>query len=207
MTDRVVQRFLFSIASVATILICQTSANAARLLHVEYEVDGEQILATAYTDGGADAATVWRYLSETPNFGTRQEVTDEKVDGQPDGRKEVVRKFAPFSVDENDPMRATLTGDVVVRILHASQTIAEVKVSELTLIRDDSSEDRWYVPEAEVEHTAMLAGLGTPTPATAAATWIGMGIRVFFVAAIVLLVVVGILAVVISTTRKRSVAQ
>jgi len=124
-------------------LICGGPAFAARLLQVRVECDGQLVLHTYYDDAGrADAATVWRYLGRQPIM-----VEEETSSVEPDAEA---------------PLRATLDGDILVKLSHADRVLAEAELSRLTLIRPDAQSTMWFLPEQEVERTAPIAGLGPP---------------------------------------------
>jgi hypothetical protein len=130
----------------AVILLCAglllggKSASAARLIQVTFERDAGVLLETYYQDGGrADAATVWRYL----------------------GRKPIMVAESPRIVAKTgDAKRAQLDGEVTISVLHAGRLIGRAKVSGLTLVRGDPGSEDWFLPGAEVERTARLAGVG-----------------------------------------------
>lgn len=91
-------------------------------------------------DGDADAAAVWRYLGETPLW----------------------TETAEFAADEDNPLTATLDGELQIAIRHVDDRIAEAKLAKLRLVRERDDSDAWFLPAAEVERTAKLAGLTRP---------------------------------------------
>jgi hypothetical protein len=111
---------------------------------VYIEQDGAVVIHSYYQDDGlADAATVWRYLQRPPLM-----VDDDAM-----------------AVETNaaSPLEAELTGeDLAIRIQHAHRIIAEARLSTLSLRRVDEQTRRWFLPAAEVERTAAIAGLGMP---------------------------------------------
>ena len=117
-------------------------ASAARLINVRFEGDGRLLLETYYQDGGLpDAATVWRYLGRKPIM---------------------VAESSSVVANSADTIRADLGGDVTISILHADRMIAQAKVRDLALVRDDPSNSLWFLPGDEVERTARAAGVGPP---------------------------------------------
>jgi hypothetical protein len=116
---------------------------AARLLKVYIELDGNVIAHTFYDDNGrADAARVWRYLQNPPIM------VDDDV--------------TAVQADPDNPLQATLEGDLLVRIQHKTGIIAQVRLSTLVLCREDEGTQQWFLPVVEVERTAGAAGLGPP---------------------------------------------
>jgi len=135
--------FLAAVFAVIGVFRCESAA-AARLLQVHVECDGQLVLHTYYDDGGrADAATVWRYLGRRPIM-----VEEETVTVEPDAQ---------------NPLRATLDGDIHVRFSHVDRVLAQTELSQLTLMRSDDQSDMWFLAEQEVERTAAIAGLGPPS--------------------------------------------
>lgn len=59
---------------------------------------------------------------------------------------------------EQDPTRARLEGEVVVRISH-STVLGEVKLIDLQLIRSDAFATDWRLPRAEIQRAKAAAGL------------------------------------------------
>ena len=170
LVSRIVFFFALAVSSLFT-----PSARAARLLNVYFEVDGEVVAHTYYDDGGrADAATVWRYLGRPPIM----------VD------HETIRVEA----DANSPFYAKLEGDVRVRVQHVERIIAQVRVSGLTLYRQDQRTQQWFLPVSEVERTAGIAGLGPPSPP---ATLGASPVRLLALAGFAILVLFGIAVIVI----------
>ena len=80
--------------AVGIVLFVVQPALAARLLQVYIEQDGNVVVHTYYDDGGrADAATVWRYLENSPIM-----VDDDATD---------------VEADSTNPLEALLEGDLV----------------------------------------------------------------------------------------------
>jgi hypothetical protein len=130
--------------AVITLFSLTQPASAARLLKVFVMQEDATILHAYYDDGGrAEAATVWRYLQRPP--------------------KGVDETATVIPVDAANPLLAKLEGDVTVGIQHADRIIAQARVSSLALRRLDEKSSAWFLPAAEVERTAVLAGLGVPT--------------------------------------------
>ncbi|MCO6457904.1 MAG: hypothetical protein J5I93_21585 [Pirellulaceae bacterium] len=137
--------------SAALILFSQPLL-AARLLNVTFLQDGRVVARTYYSDNGrADAATVWRYLERPPIMAD----TD----------------VAAIPSSPDDPLRATLSGDVRIRFQHTDRVLAEAQVHSLTLRRDDATSQNWYLSPAEVERTAAAAGLGAPAATPSGIAW------------------------------------
>ena len=134
---------LLPAAAVLAVLTAAQSATAARLLQVFVEQDGKVVLHTFYEDNGrADAATVWRYLQDHPIM------VDDDV--------------APLEPPSADALQMSLQGDLKLRIQHVERVIAEAQLKQLALQRDDAQKQTWFLPAAEVERTASVAGLPAP---------------------------------------------
>ncbi|MBC8876144.1 MAG: hypothetical protein H8E44_42505 [Planctomycetes bacterium] len=135
--------FSATIFAVIGMVRCE-SASAARLLQVHVERDGQLVLHTYYDDGGkADAATVWRYLGRQPIM-----LEEETMSVEP---------------DTQNPLRATVDGDILIRFSHVDRVLAQTKLTRLNLIRSDAQSSMWFLSEQEVERTATIAGLGPPS--------------------------------------------
>ncbi len=115
------------------------SAQAARLVRLTVEVNGQTVLESHYTDDGLeDAATVWSYFR----------TTSLKAEAK-----------AKLPVEPSDALSMKLQGNVVVKAVHAGRTIAEAKLTELSLNRRDGASTEWSLTPEEVERTARAAGL------------------------------------------------
>jgi hypothetical protein len=126
------------------------------LLHLDVFVDDTHVLQTLYSAGDReDAATLWRRLSREP------------FAAEPVGNLEH---------DADDPLSASLTGDIVVELSHARRTLVRLNVRRLQLVRPNEQDDKWRLPPEEVERTARLAGLG-PARAAPGQQWAFTGIR------------------------------
>jgi hypothetical protein len=145
------------LAAAAFSLVACQSAWAARLLKAEIEVDGKVVLQTAYSDRGTESpATVWRYLGDEPGWADT----------------------AMIQPNESDPQRARLVGNIVIRVQHGGSPLVEARASELELIRVGSPNDRWYLPEAEVERIAAANGIGPPSNSSKSPLHVGMWLAV-----------------------------
>jgi len=116
------------------------SALAARRLHFYVIQGGKTNLQTIWTSSDATpAAKVWRNLGREP--------------------AEVDEPGLAVAPEPGNPLRATLTGEVEIKLTHAIFLLGYCKVTNLILIRRDANSPRWYLPRAEVERTARAAGL------------------------------------------------
>jgi hypothetical protein len=116
-------------------------AHAARLLGATVELDGRVVLSTAYEDDSNPyPERVWRYLGREPLWADVSEV----------------------SADPANPARANLRGPLLIRIRHTTSPIVESTASELTLVRKETTGDRWFLPEGEVERIAQANGIPRP---------------------------------------------
>jgi hypothetical protein len=66
---------------------------------------------------------------------------------------------SPINADREDPKKAVLKGRIRMVILHVKNEIATSKISELRLVRDSDTADRWKLAPGEVKRTAQAAGL------------------------------------------------
>ena len=64
---------------------------------------------------------------------------------------------------DHSTLEANLTGELVIRFQHADRVIAQARLSTLTLQRTDEQTQAWFLPDSEVEWTAVAAGLGAPS--------------------------------------------
>jgi hypothetical protein len=133
----------FLVCSPGLVLLLGQAATAARLLDVYIEQDGAVVIHSYYQDDGlADAATVWRYLQRPPII-----VDDDAM---------------AVKANAASPLEAELVGDVAIRIQHVNRIIAQARLSTLALRRADEQTSGWFLPAAEVERAAAIAGLGKP---------------------------------------------
>jgi hypothetical protein len=159
--------------------------SAARLLDVYIELDGNVVAHTFYDDGGrAKAARVWRYLKDPPIM-----VDDDATAVQ---------------ADPDNPLRATLRGELLVKIQHKTRVIAQARLSTLELCRADEQTQEWFLPKAEVERTASAAGLGPPSMSPGNMVRVD---RLPAMAGLFVLILIGVLVAVMFLVRRRSRAQ
>lgn len=177
-------KWLLPPAALTLILSACQSALAARLLEVAIEQDGVVVVHTYYQDNGrADAATVWRYLQDDPIM------VDDEV--------------TTLEGDHGNPLVQTLHGDVVVRFQHTHRVIAQVRVTNLTLQRADAQSQQWFLPAADVERTAALAGLGPRSKPSPDPMLVGMLLGPPLVAVLVLAGIAAIVWVLFRRSRLR----
>ena len=157
------KRIVF-LAAVTAVCLIARPAQAARLLIVKIEHNGQVAQTSFYEDDGtADKRTVWSYLGGDPLA----------VEG--DGT--IVASAA-------DPMRARLAGPVVITVTHAKTPLIEARIENLDLTRLRPDRDRWYLPPEEIQRTGLAAGLDmeTASPPNSQQFWVGtLGIVVFLV--------------------------
>jgi hypothetical protein len=115
------------VLAVGALLCWAQAALAVRYVEFHVFVDGKLVLETSTGDEGADADTVWRYLKGLE----LRPVKEYKVEA-----------------DKGDPLKATLTGKVVIDARYGGR--AEVK--ELALVRDKPGK-LWKIAPEEVERT------------------------------------------------------
>jgi len=165
-------RFITVLLAGLLSLWCTESAYAARLLTFTIEVNGQKVFETMHTDDGlAKPAEVWSYLRSTSFKATG------KLPSEP-----------------GEEMQMKLQGTVVIRAIHAGRTLAEAKVTELTLTRPNGTGAEWSLPTDEVVRTAGIAGLSLPPSEPVGQTqpwqWWARGISIFILLAIVVSMVV-----------------
>jgi hypothetical protein len=118
------------------------SAYAARLLQIQVERGGQVVLETQFTDNGeSDPAVVWDYL-----------------------RRATLKPVGFIAPDPADPLRATLTVDIRVAILHVAEPVGgrtQARVQELHLVRVTPQDEGWQLAPDEVTRTAQAAGIGS----------------------------------------------
>lgn len=149
-------------------LLFGRDARAARLLEVHYEVGGRTVLVTYYEDDGKpDAATVWRYLGRPP-IDVHQAMDPSRVDDP----EPWMLEGPNVPADPADPLHATLSGEISIRMSGANVAKNVVETDRLSLVRDDPTKEAWYLPPGEVERTAKLAGLGPPARKNDDSLWL-----------------------------------
>ncbi len=122
-----------ALAALCLLLLLLTSCAppGVRLLHVEYRQGDQVVLTTYYEDPDARRAPdVRTYLATRP-------IMCEDVSG-------VIPATA-------DPLRAVLGGPVQIEVLHANTSLRTEQLEDLTLVRDDAVDHRWYLPAEQLE--------------------------------------------------------
>jgi hypothetical protein len=165
-------------AGSAVILTFAPSAHAARLITAQFDVDGEQVLETYYSDDGYPTAheVLW-YLATPPNM-----VGDDTV------------KVTPLA---DNPLAAELTGDVVVTLRNGRGLFMTDK---LRLIRDSAEEDRWYLPRDEVQRVETQI---PPTPKAQRPSSTGLFTRIGVIGGVVVVLLLALAAVVMFSPGER----
>ncbi len=140
-------RLPFLVAPVLTgfLLLCITpSAHAARLLRYTIEVNGTTLFTAIFADEGlSKPAEVWSYL--------------QLISFTPD-------PTARYAVDDTRPMQVKLAGNIIIRASHTNRSIAEAKLTELTLTQGDAKWNEWKLNMEEIVRSASVAGLGILPP-------------------------------------------
>jgi hypothetical protein len=164
--------------SVAIVVAIASSANAARIITAQFDVDGERVLETYYSDDGYPTPheVLW-YLATPPN-----NISDESV------------QISPLA---DNPLAAELTGEVVVTLRNGK---ANFRVDKLRLIRNSAEENNWYLPRAELERVESQV---PPTRAVQRPTSSGAFARLGWLGGIVLLGLLAISVVVMFLPRER----
>src|SRR5690606_17183465 len=122
-------KWLLVAAPLVAVLLASPSAMAARIVTAQFDVDGERVLETYYSDDGYPTPheVLW-YLATRPGS-----IGDEGA------------KITPLA---DNPLVAELSGDVVVTLRNARGII---RTDKLRLIRDSADEDHWYLPRDELQ--------------------------------------------------------
>jgi hypothetical protein len=108
-----------------------------RYINVQIERDGVVVLQTEYgVSDSMDAAAMWNTL-QGQSFAAAN----------------------PIKSEPEDPKKAVLKGKLRMVILHVKTEIASAKISELRLVRDSDTADRWNLAPGEVDRTSHVAGL------------------------------------------------
>lgn len=135
--------FKFKTAMLALVALACLGSNAwaARLMRFAIEVDGK-LLLNAYQEDNSDLtkAEVWSRLR---------------------GKGFEIEKGAKLPLESPGATLLKLKGEVVLRLTHARSTLAEAKLTELTLTRKEGTGNEWLLSGEEVQRTATVAGLGT----------------------------------------------
>lgn len=155
--------------SMALALLGGSSVQAARLLEIRIERNGQAILKGMTEDNSqADPGIVWEYLNG-----------------------ELLKAENGLTPDPADPMRATLTGKIRVAVLHTGQPAAvkgsmrtDVVVDELRLVRPSPDSEYWVLAPGEVERSGRIGGITRSQPqwwplAIGSAAGIGLVVLVF----------------------------
>ncbi|MDH3584038.1 MAG: hypothetical protein OER86_07470 [Phycisphaerae bacterium] len=142
------RRFGFGSCALLLILSLVSEASAARRLHFLIELDGKVILDAGATSGDRTPTDeVWGKLEH------RRHETLKGRDGY------------VLKADADDPLVATLRGEIRLRVMHTDRILAEAATSTLRLTRDGPGATEWFLAPGEAARTAGLAGL-PPPPAT-----------------------------------------
>lgn len=122
----------WTIIGLGTLLGCLflgSEVFAARVIDAQISLLGGRIVLLGETGdtGKADATTVFRYLKDRVSFGGARDVA--------------------IQPDADNPLQATLTGDIKVRIDYGG----EAEVKKLRLIRKKDTDINWWIHPDDVE--------------------------------------------------------
>ena len=130
------------VAFVLQCIMCSAAFGVA-LLTASVELDGQVVLRTSYAEHTSrDGATVWRFWGKEPKYGD---------------------VLHPFPASEIDPLRATLSGSLYLKIEDSWGIIVDGHAHDLTLRRTHTGSKLWFLPSREVERIAELSGI-PPAP-------------------------------------------
>ncbi len=170
------------LAAVALVAAHPTTATAARAVGVEIAIDGHLAAGTIFTWNGESEAEIWQSLKQRP------------------------LRFEPgFTVPQSaeDQSKATLTGEIELKLKQAGEAGASATVKQLELENRDGN---WYVTNAEVDRTMAAAGL-QPRAAAAENSRSGMvfasPLLVFFLLAALLGIVFYMVLAFLMSRRKK----
>lgn len=111
-----------------------------RLLHLEvYQTDQLMLRTTFAAPDRERPADFWRRAGAEPF------ASDEQV--------------ARVKPDDGNPLRATLTGLVRIKILHLDRLMTSVSLTNVVLLRSTPASFRWYLAPEEVQRAKRVAGL------------------------------------------------
>lgn len=115
-------------------------ADGMRLLHMEVYQKDQLVLRTFFSVRfRASPADIWQRAGAEP-FESEAQV-------------------ARVKADEDNPLRATLTGPVRINITHREQLVTSTSLTNLVLLRSGPESLKWYLAPKEVERTTRAAGL------------------------------------------------
>jgi hypothetical protein len=132
---------LRSILIIAMAAILSTGCVPAGMRLLRMEVYQSDVLVLRTTFDAPDRekpADFWRRTGEEP-FASDEEV-------------------ARVKANEDNPLRARLTGPVRIRILHVDRLMTSASLTDLELVRSTPESLRWYLPEKEVQRAKQAAG-------------------------------------------------
>ena len=66
---------------------------------------------------------------------------------------------ARVKADEENPLRATLTGPVRIKIIHVDRLMTSASVTNLVLLRSGPESLKWYLAPEEAQRAKRAAGL------------------------------------------------
>jgi hypothetical protein len=113
-------------------------AEAARLLKFTILVDGKVAYSGLHEDDGrAGKAQVWSYWESV----------------------KLLRESDAPPTAPDETLRSRLRGQVMLRVEHGQQVLAEASLADLLLLRDDPQSVNWKVAPEEIDRTAKLAGV------------------------------------------------
>lgn len=110
-----------------------------RLLTMEVYENDQLVLRTKFDVPDSEGPSgFWRRAGEAPF------ASDEQV--------------ARVEADDDNPLRARLTGAVRIRILHVDRVLSSASVTDCGLVRNSPDTLGWYLPEKEVQRATQAAG-------------------------------------------------
>jgi hypothetical protein len=111
-----------------------------RLLHMEVYQNDQLVLRTLFNapdhEGPSD---FWRRTGVEP-FASED-------------------KVARVKADEHNPLHATLTGSVRIKIMHLDRLMTSASLTNLLLLRSGTESLNWYLAPEEVQRAKRAAGL------------------------------------------------
>lgn len=134
-----ISRFLIaSFLPVAMLASSCVPTPGMRLFRAEYRINSRLLLAASYDESDAVPVTdLWKSLAEAPMF------TDDQG--------------TPIASTPGDPLKATLTGTIEVRLVHAGNLLSTATVNELRLVRDNPAESAWHLAPGQPDKLTAVA--------------------------------------------------
>lgn len=128
------------IAAFVALLLTSCHSPGSRLLDMEVYQNDQLVLRTMFDAPDYEApAEFWRRAGMKP-FAAQE-------------------PFARVKADGDNPLRASLTGVVRIKIIHAKQVMTSASLTNLVLLRSAPGSQEWYLAPDECKRAKRAAGL------------------------------------------------